>query len=150
MKRTLYILALAMVLSVFAGCKKTPKPDPVPECVGEWQLAQVEVKSVSFAGETVDVYVAFLENRAEDGSVVRSFELYQMVGQGRFRKYTGTWKLEGNILSGTYSSKKAWGSTYVISVDDSTLKLTSVVSGEVDTYRKTSIPENVKKEAYAI
>jgi hypothetical protein len=94
--------------------------------------------------------VAFLENRAEDGSVVRSFELYQMVGQGRFRKYTGTWKLEGNILSGTYSSKKAWGSTYVISVDDSTLKLTSVVSGEVDTYRKASIPESIKKEAYAI
>ena len=139
-----------MVLSALAGCKKEPEPEPVLNCVGEWHLDQIEVRSVSYSGETVDVYVAFLEDQKEDGSVVRSFELYQMVGQGRLRKYTGTWKLGGNILSGTYSSKKAWGSTYEVSVDGGTLKLTSVVSGEVDTYRKASIPESIKKEAYAI
>ena len=148
MKRYLYILAL--ILPFLAGCNKTPVPEPAPGCVGEWQLSQIETRNVSYSGETVDVYVAFMETSKEDGSVVRSFELYQMIGQGRYRKYTGTWKLEGNILSGTYSSKKAWGSTYEVSVDGATLKLTSVVSGEVDTYRKISIPENVKKEAYAI
>jgi hypothetical protein len=150
MNRTLYLLALALLLPVFAGCEKTPVPEPTPDCVGEWQLSQIETRNVSYSGETVDVYVAFLETSKEDGSVVRSFELYQMIGQGRYRKYTGTWKLEGNILSGTYSSKKAWGSTYEVSVDGATLKLTSVVSGEVDTYRRITIPENVKKEAYAI
>lgn len=149
MKKTLYIITLAMALFVMAGCKKTPKPDPVPAVVGEWQLSNIEVKSVSYAGETVDVYVAFMEEKAEDGTVVRTFELYQMVGQGRFRKYTGKWTLEGNILSGTYSSnKKPWGSDYEISVEDSTLKLTSVNTGEVDTYQKTTIPDTVKLEAY--
>ena len=136
------MIALAILLVATAGCKKTPKPDPVPSCVGEWQLSQIETKSVSYAGQTVDVYVSFLEEG--------TFELYQMVGQGRFRKYTGSWSLDGSVLSGTYSNKKAWGSTYQVSGENGTLVLTSEKSGEVDTYRKTSIPESVKAEAYEL
>lgn len=150
MKNTLYIWALAAALLAAAGCKKTPQPDPIPACVGEWQLSNIETKSVSYAGETVDVYLAFQEEKAEDGTVTRTFELYQMVGQGRFRKYTGKWDLQENILSGTYSSKKAWGSTYEMAADENTLTLTAVQSREVDTYQKTTIPENVKQEAYEL
>lgn len=131
-----------MVLLAVTACKKGPQEDPTPSCVGEWQMSNIEVKSVSYAGQTLDVYLAF----REDGS----FELYQMMGQGRFRKYSGQWTLEGNVLSGKYSSKKPWGSTYEVSADGETLTLTSVESGEKDTYQKTTIPESVKQEAYEI
>lgn len=129
------------MLCIHTACNKNgDKPAAGPSCVGEWQLTNVAVKSVTYAGQEVDVYVAFQEGG--------SFELYQMVGQGRYRKYTGTWNLDGTMLSGKYSSKKDWGSSYEVSLKDDNLVLTSSVSGEVSTYRKVSIPESIKSAAY--
>ena len=88
----------------------------------------------------MDVYLSF----AEEGT----FELYQMIGQGRFRKFSGSWAYEEGLLTGTYKSGKAWGSSYEVSVDGETLTLTASVSGEVDSYKKASIPESVIAEAY--
>ena len=140
MKKVLYYMILAVATVLVAGCKKDKEGETTPACVGEWHLTNIAVKSVTYAGQTVDVYLSL-----QDGG---SFELYQMVGQGRFRRYTGTWKLDGTVLSGTYTSKKPWGSSYQVSVEGNTLKLTSSTSGEVDTYEKATIPASVKEEAY--
>lgn len=141
MKTKSLLLVLFTMLGILVGCKKEDEKTPTgPSCVGEWELTDIAVKSVTYAGQEVSVYLAFLENG--------NFELYQMVGQGRYRKYTGTWTLEGTTLSGKYSSKKAWGSSYEISRDNDKLVLTSAVSGEADTYKATSIPENVKSAAF--
>ena len=142
MKTQGLVFALFAMLCILTACKKgdEDKPAAGPSCVGEWQLSEVAVKSVTYAGQEVDVYVAFLESG--------SFELYQMVGQGRYRKYTGTWNMDGTVLSGKYSSKKDWGSSYDVSQEGDKLVLTSKVSGEVNTYKKTSIPESIKSSAY--
>lgn len=131
---------LAMGLLSFAACNKDQSSNSAASVVGEWQLSKIDVKSVSYAGQTVEVYLSL---QKEGG-----FELYQMVGQGRFRKFTGSWKLEGKTLSGTYASNKAWGSTYTVSSSGDNLVLTSDVSGEVNTYQKATIPASVKEEAY--
>jgi len=140
MKKLLRFLAIIAICGSVLGCKKTPKADPTPQCTGEWQLSSISVKSVSYAGQAIDIYVSFVS----DGN----FELYQKIGQGRFRKYTGTWSLSGTTLSGVYSSGKEWGSSYEVSVDDETMTLTSAVAEEVSVYKKSSIPESVKAEAY--
>ena len=108
--------------------------------IGEWQLKSIATKA-TLGGQTVEVYLSF-----ETGG---TFTLYQMLGQGRYHSYKGTWALADGILTGTYSTGKAWGSTYTVDITDSTLTLTSSIGGEVDTYAKTTIPENIKKEAYA-
>lgn len=133
-------MVLSAALLFAASCHKNPEGPATPAMVGEWQLSSISVKSVGYADTTVDVYLSF----AEDGS----FELYQFIGQGRFYKYTGTWEFEGNILSGKYSSGKAWGSTYEAAVDGEKLTLVSVKSGETDVYMKASIPDGVKDQAY--
>ena len=139
MRKILTVLALAIALCVTA-CKKAPKADPAAALVGEWELTQIEVKSVEYAGKTVEVYLVFTADN--------TFEIYQMIGQGRFRKFSGTWTLTDGILSGKYASKKAWGSEYEATVKGETLTLVSTVSGETDTYQKAAVPDSVKTEAY--
>ncbi|MCR5759948.1 MAG: lipocalin family protein [Bacteroidales bacterium] len=144
MKKIFSIMLISVAAVVCAvSCKDPvePTPDFGEEIVGEWQLKSIATKTTTLGGQAVDVYIAF-----EKGG---SFTLYQMLGQGRYHSYTGKWALADGILTGTYSSGKAWGSTYTVDITDSTLTLTSNVGGEVDTYAKTTIPENVKKEAYA-
>ena len=140
MKKILSILALAAILLACASCKKSPKKEKTPPVIGEWQLEAINVKSVQYAGQEVDIYLSF----AKDGS----FELYQMIGQGRFRKYTGGWTLSGSTLSGTYASGKAWGSSYLVSASDETLTLTATVGGDENVYARTVIPEEIKTTAH--
>ena len=134
------LIAAAAVCAVSCKDPVPPEPDLNEKIVGEWQLKSIATKA-TLGGQTVEVYLAF-----ETGG---TFPLYQMLGQGRYHSYTGKWALADGIPPGTYSSGKAWGSTYTVDITDSTLTLTSNVGGEVDTYAKTTIPENVKKEAYA-
>ncbi len=144
MKKILSVLLLAAAAVVCAvSCKDPvePTPDFTEEIVGEWQLKSIATKTTNLGGQTVDVYIAF-----EKGG---SFTLYQMLGQGRYHSYTGKWALADGTLSGTYSSGKAWGSTYSVDISGSTMTLTSDIGGEVDTYTRSTIPDNIKKEAYA-
>lgn len=141
MKNNCLLSVLLAMLFILAGCKKEEEEKPAgPSFIGEWELSEIAVKSITYAGQEVSVYLAFLENG--------HFELYQMIGQGRYRKYTGTWNLDGTVLTGKYSSKKDWGSSYEVSQNGDKLMLTSSVSGEVDTYKKSMIPENVKSSAH--
>ena len=128
------IVALAALVA-FTACGGSKEEQPV-DITGEWNLVNVQTKSATLGGQTVDVYISFSSDR--------SFTMYQMIGAGRYHKYSGTYLLDGTTLSGKYSDGKQWGSSYEVelSSSDSQLILTSG-SGEVDTYKKASIPSDV-------
>lgn len=118
-----------------AGGKKEDNPVDI---TGEWELSKVETKSVKIGDESVTVYVKF------DGG---TFTLYQVLGKGRPRKYTGTYTLSDNLLSGKYSDGSNWGSSYTVSASGSTLNLAQTGGKEIDSFRKTTIPQDIVDKA---
>ena len=131
MKKILaYIAASAAALLSLCGCGKTDKPLDI---TGEWNLNRIETKSAILGDQTVDVYVSFKSDN--------TFDMYQMLGTGRYRAFSGTWTLVDKTLSGKYSDGSAWGSRYEVSKDDNVLTLTTET--EIDTYTRKNIPESV-------
>lgn len=133
MRRLLYIMMLALAV-VATACKKEKAPEDItPKLYGEWHC---EPDSFS-----ADVYVAF----NADGS----FDLYQLIGEGRYRYYAGSWYVKGKTLSGIYADESAWGSDYTMALPDvDTITLTATNgSEEVMTYRRCEIPASVKEES---
>lgn len=132
------IVALA-ALVVFTACGGSKEDMPV-DITGEWNLVNVQTKSATLGGQTVDVYISFSSDK--------SFTMYQMIGAGRYHKYSGTYLLDGTTLSGKYSDGKQWGSSYEVELSSSNSQLTLTSgSGEVDTYKKTTIPSDVTDTA---
>ena len=125
------VAALLSALVSFSSCKKEDKTLDVK---GEWELTEVKMatKSALVGAETVTVYL----NLAEDGS----FAMYQMVGDGRFVAFSGSWKLAGSTLSGTYADGTGWASAYVVSVEKSTLTMTTEDGLDVFVYKACTIP----------
>lgn len=125
------VAALLSALFSFSSCKKEEKTLDVK---GEWELTEVKMatKSALVGAETVTVYL----NLAEDGS----FAMYQMVGDGRFVAFSGSWKLAGSTLSGTYADGTSWASSYEVSVDKSTLTMTTEDGLDVFVYKAYTIP----------
>ena len=138
MKKILYFLtALAMI--AISSCKPEEKPsneepmDYKAHLTGEWHCAPAQYDA--------DIYIAF----NQDGS----FDLYQKIGDGRHRHYSGRWNSEDSILSGTYSDGSPWGSTYQLVFNDAnTLVLTATDSSEeAMTYARKEIPAQVKENS---
>lgn len=134
MMKTRVLILVAALLSAlvsFSSCKKEEKTLDVK---GEWELTEVKMatKSALVGAETVTVYL----NLAEDGS----FAMYQMVGDGRFVAFSGSWKLAGSILSGTYDDGTSWASAYEVSVEKSTLTMTTEDGLDVFVYKACTIP----------
>jgi hypothetical protein len=125
------VAALLSALVSFSSCKKEEKTLDVK---GEWELTEVKMatKSALVGAETVTVYL----NLAEDGS----FAMYQMVGDGRFVTFSGSWKLAGSTLSGTYADGTSWASSYEVSVEKSTLTMTTEDGLDVFVYKACTIP----------
>lgn len=125
------VAALLSALVSFSSCKKDEKTLDVK---GEWELTEVKMatKSALVGAETVTVYL----NLAEDGS----FAMYQMVGDGRFVAFSGSWKLAGSTLSGTYADGTSWASAYEVSVEKSTLTMTTEDGLDVFVYKACTIP----------
>ena len=132
------IILFAFAALMLAACGKTDKPSDV-SVTGEWELKSITTKSAKLGDLTIDVYVGF----KADGS----FELFQNKGEGHYRKYTGKYKLENSVLSGSYSDGKAFGTTYDVTVEGETLTLAPVGTGEVQTFKKSSIPQSVRDNA---
>ena len=128
------VLAFAVLLA-FTGCGKKEKPLDI---TGEWNLTRIETKAATIGDQSVDVYVSFASDN--------SFEIYQMLGSGRYRKFSGTWTLTNKTLDGKYSDGKPWGSSYEVELTDDLMILSSSF-GEESTYKKSSIPNSVKSEA---
>lgn len=132
------IVALAALVALTA-CGGNKDDMPV-DITGDWNLVNVQTKAAILGGQAVDVYISF--------SGDKTFIMYQMIGAGRYRKYSGVWTLTGSTLSGKYSDGKQWGSSYEVELTSSNSQLTlTSESGEVDTYKKSSIPEDVTDTA---
>lgn len=135
MKRIVFALIAAVLLA--SGCgdgKKGPA-----DIVGDWELtgAELTTKSIQIGTEKIEVFISFMSGNR--------FEMYQKLGAGRFYKYSGTYSLAGNLLSGKYDDGKSWGNTYEVSVSGTTLTMTATQgSSDVYTYTKCTIPDGVK------
>ena len=129
-------VAVAAAFAVACGSKE----DKAAGVEGEWELVDVEfaTKSAVVGSETVFVYINF--------DAKGTFAMYQKLGEGRFRKFSGTWSCSNGILNGTYSDGKNWGCPYKVSRDEDTLVMVSSPDGnDTYTYRKCTIPEEAKK-----
>lgn len=144
MRKLIHILSATFVLIALAtSCGNGDKKEKPLDITGIWNLTSIQTRSAQFGGETVDVYISF----AAGGT----FQMYQMIGAGRYHSFSGTWALTGNTLTGTYSGGTSWGATYEADIqnDGASLVLTSQGSNpETDTYRKvSSIPDSVTSSA---
>ena len=132
-----YLILFLAVFTLFA-CKKTAEP---VDLVGEWQLASYETKAVSVGTEKVDIWLKF----TSDGQ----FELYQKLGDGRYRPYKGRYTLTENILSGKYSTGASWGTQYEVSREATQLTLKDHPDGrEMQVFKAASIPSTVLDNIY--
>lgn len=139
MKKTVFI---ALLCVLFAGCKKEHAKDETLNITGSWHLTdllQTDTRSVTIGQETIDVYIDFATDN--------TFRLYQMVGAGNYRRYSGTWTLADNKLSGIYDDKTPWGSEYNIELNSASTELTLTSAGEQYVYTKTEIPDEVLSSA---
>lgn len=141
MMKTITRLAAIIAVAAFSlACGS--KEDNSVSIAGEWKLysvAGVPVESMD-EGYRTEVYINFVG----DGT----FEIFQKLGEGRYRLYTGTYAIAGTTVSGTYSDGKAWGSTYQASKEGSQLILTSQnANAEVCVYDSCTIPGSVRTEA---
>lgn len=127
MKR--YIIIITAVLSLlFSGCRKDKEAGKL-SITGRWELSDIMTKAAQIGGQTVEVFLTF----NADGT----FSMEQMLGQGRFHEYDGTWNLSGTTLSGKYSDGNAWGAVYTVSVEDDSLYMTAQNdNGETYVYTK--------------
>lgn len=142
------MMLLAACLLALAACQKENNPgggsggnsSKTLDITGEWSLTGISTKSATIGGQTVSVYVSFTSDN--------KFELYQMVGQGWYSRFTGSWTLKDKTLSGTYDDGKAWGDSYTVAVEGNKMTLTTSSGNETDTYTKTPIPADVKSKVW--
>ena len=132
------IVFISMLCILFVGCDREKVKDEGLDILGSWHLTElnpIETRSVTLGQESVDVYLDFASDN--------TFKLYQLVGAGKYRCFSGTWLLEENTLSGVYDDNTAWGSSYQVTLsgDNNVMTLTSV--GEEYIYTKESIPASV-------
>ena len=142
MKRFIHIIIAFSAMVLAAGaCKKAEVTETIdPAVVGEWQL--VSAVSEGHAHEQIpDIYLCINPDS--------TFELYQKSGTQSIRhdKFTGTCQTADGILNGVYSTGENWASKWEYETADDRLILTSFNLLEVNTYKKTTIPENVRNNA---
>jgi hypothetical protein len=82
------------------------------------------------------VYVSFAKDM--------TFELYQKVGEGAFRKYSGTYTFDGTLLDGLYSDKAPWKEAKTVTIDGDSLTAVGVKTGETITYVRKLVPATVR------
>lgn len=131
------IAAMAAAACMLCSCGGSKAETPL-DITGEWRLSDVSTKAAVIGEENVDVYLSF--------SGDKKFTMYQMVGQGRYRCFSGTWTLGGNVLNGVYADGTVWGGSYEVSLSSDKAQLVLVSVGtlrETDTYIRADIPQEV-------
>jgi hypothetical protein len=120
-----------------SGGETTEKPNEQPvekladKIIGEWHSTSLAIDG--------DVYLSF----TADGK----FDLYQKIGEGRYRLYKGIWNINEStaVLSGKYNDDTDWGASYKIVISSNKMTLTSVnEAAEESEYTKAEIPAEVK------
>lgn len=116
MARLLYRLFIAAVAAaLMSSCNSDQKilEQNVNEIAGIWHYAGNE------AGQPVDVYLGFYPEN-------NRFDLYQKVGEGAYKHYTGTFSMSlSKVLGGKYDSGFAWAREYTVSRSGNVLKLSA-------------------------
>ena len=97
MKRARIIALAAFALLLVAACSKNKKDEGVPSAlVGNWELADITVKSANLGGQTVDVFLSFTSGK--------KFTEYQKLGDaGRYSVYKGTFKASKSSITRHFS-----------------------------------------------
>lgn len=131
------ILFAVLVMMVSACGDKGSDSKKGLDITGQWELIDIETKAAQIGEAEIEVYIEFNKDN--------TFNLWQMIGAGRFEKMTGEWTLNQNVLSGKYSDKKDWGTTYDVAVESGNLLMTEMKTGkETCIYRKCTIPSDIK------
>lgn len=129
MKKFISTLIFATVVALgLASCSKTDAN--LEKISGEWYWNSTE------AGVDMEVYVAFHTDA--------TFDLYQKLGEGAFRHYTGTYTFDGDTLKGIYSDKTAWAHDYIVTISGNNLTMKYVGEEVSITYVKKTIPFTVR------
>ena len=106
MKKFISNLIFATFVALgLASCTKTDKN--LEKISGEWYWQGTE------ANVSLEVYLAFKTDN--------TFDLFQKIGDGAFRHYTGTYTYDGVNLSGVYSYKTPWKYAYQAQVNGDNL-----------------------------
>lgn len=141
--RKILTMAAAVIsaLAVLPSCsKKAAQLEQPAAIIGDWNIVSIEVKSAAVGSREVDVYLSFDESGA--------FTVYQKTGGIRYERFTGTWTLKSDVLSGIYADGSRLACDYAVSVSDGTLTLTSMSEpAEISVYKRASIPDSVIREA---
>ena len=126
--RKLINLFAAAAAILLTACS-TAKEEKALDITGTWDLINIEAtKSAQLGEEIVSVELTFKSDN--------TFSIKQTLGAGRETSYEGTWQLTGNVLNGKYSNGKAWGSSYEVNVENSTLTMVPESKTEIYSYRK--------------
>lgn len=126
MKRIAYMIIAALAL---ISCGKDAETLDQKLC-NEWHSTSLAIEA--------DIYLDFNSDK--------TFEIFQKVGQGAYRLYRGTWKLDGDILSGKYNDGETWAADYTIDINGNVLKMTSKNSAaEESAFASATIPAQVKE-----
>lgn len=133
-------IAAAIAAAILtSSCSKAAEDEA--NIIGEWHLTGIEVPTKVEEPYGLSVYISFSEDS--------SFEIYEKLQEGRYRKYNGNYNLKDNVLTGTYSDDSPLnGVSYKVKTSGNTLTLTqSDTPNEVTTYIRESIPEEVRETA---
>ena len=123
------ILLVAAAVLVFASCTKSEEA-AVKKIAGDWYYETTE------SDTPIQVYVSLSKDM--------TFELYQKIGEGAFRRRTGTYTYDGPIIDGVYSDKTAWKEAKSVTVDGDVLVMVGVETGETVSYVRKLVPATVR------
>jgi len=127
------ILIILLVLAGLTGCKKEASLSE--QLCGEWRGSELSADA--------GIYIDF----NSDGT----FELYQKLTDEGFELRRGTWKIAGNVLSGSYNDGEPWACQYKVTVSGGALTLVAQSEGsETNVYAKTEIPAYIKENCTVV
>lgn len=137
MKSYKYILAAIFAILAMASCRKDYPAQNDEEVqadalTGTWHM-------ISWASLTSgDIYVSF----NKDGT----FDLYQRLYSPIYEHLTGSWSLDGNILSGSYDDGASWRTDYSVLLKSHGNEMVLTATDDADdkaTYAKAEIPDEI-------
>ena len=133
MKNILYPVLAIFLAFVCAACSKQDSA-PSLDISGEWHL----VSAGDLPMASIDVYVSFGKG---------TFDLYQMLGEGRYRHYGGTYSVQGDVMTGQSSDgEPLGGGSYTVSLESDNSTLTLIPQNdpdEISVYEHAVIPNEV-------
>lgn len=144
----IWSIAMMLIMAVTACDETKPEPAPGPGPGGGGDIAGIVnewvINTYNGAEPEFVVYIDFNDDN--------TFTMYQQVYSLDFVCYEGSYSVDDDVLTGTYTDGKNWASAYKVGVseDGKTLTMSSQEDvSMVSVYTSTTIPEEVKAEASA-